>query len=189
MADRRPVHRQKRPPPPLDTVRLQELALSYVARFATSSARLEAYLRRKLRERGWDGENEPDVAALVDRYVELGYVDDVQYARTRAGGLLRRGYGPRRIAQALGAAGIAEEIREEIRASDGEMRRAALALARKRGFGPFGQDLPDRARRQKQIAAMLRAGHPLDSARDLVDAASVEAAEQWAAAGLDRETA
>jgi len=28
---------------------------------------------------------------------------------------------------------------------------------------------------------MLRAGHALDSARELVDAASVEAAEDWAA--------
>jgi regulatory protein len=33
---------------------------------------------------------------------------------------------------------------------------------------------------------MLRAGHPLDSARFLVNAASIEAAEDWAAAGDDQ---
>jgi regulatory protein len=38
-----------------------------------------------------------------------------------------------------------------------------------------------RARREKQLAAMLRAGHALDSTRELVDAATVEAAEDWAA--------
>jgi regulatory protein len=54
-------------------------------------------------------------------------------------------------------------------------------MAKKRGFGPFGAAPPERATREKQIAAMLRAGHPLDSARELVDAASVEAAEDWAA--------
>ena len=33
----------------------------------------------------------------------------------------------------------------------------------------------------ERIAAMLRAGHPLDSARELVDARDVAAAEEWAA--------
>jgi regulatory protein len=62
-----------------------------------------------------------------------------------------------------------------------EARRSALAMARKRGLGPFGAGPADRAAREKQIAALLRAGHPLDSARQLVDAASVDAAEAWAA--------
>jgi regulatory protein len=38
-----------------------------------------------------------------------------------------------------------------------------------------------RALREKQMAAMLRAGHPLDFARELVNAETVEAAEEWAA--------
>jgi regulatory protein len=41
--------------------------------------------------------------------------------------------------------------------------------------------------REKQIAAMLRAGHPLDSARQMVDAASAAEAEQWAAEADDDE--
>lgn len=174
----RPV---RRPPKPLDSSRLEELALAYVARFATSSAKLERYLKRKLRERGWDGEREPDLAALVGRYVELGYVDDAAFARARTGSLLRRGYGERRVRQALGEAGIAEHIREQTRPDEAASRRAALTLARKRGFGPFGREALDRARREKQIAAMLRAGHRLDSAREMVDAATQAAAEQWAA--------
>jgi regulatory protein len=172
--------REKRPPKPLDPVRLEELALAYVARFATSAAKLEDYLRRKLRERGWDGESEPPVKALAARFVESGFVDDLAYARSKSGSLLRRGYGQRRIGQALYAAGIGEEVREEVRAGEGEQRRAALAMARKRGFGPFGREAPDRPQREKQIAAMLRAGHRLDSARELVNAASEEAAEVWA---------
>ncbi|HZF46163.1 MAG TPA: RecX family transcriptional regulator [Sphingomonadaceae bacterium] len=172
--------RQKKPPKPLDHARLEELALAYVARFATSAAKLEAYLARKLRERGWEGEDEPDIPALVSRYAGLGYVDDASYARAKAGGLLRRGYGPRRVNQALNAAGISQEIREGLRAGRGEQRRAALALARKRRFGPFAAAPADRAIREKQIAAMLRAGHSLDNIRELVDAPSPEAAEEWA---------
>jgi hypothetical protein len=34
---------------------------------------------------------------------------------------------------------------------------------------------------------MLRDGHPLDSAREMVDAASEQAAEQWAAGCDDEE--
>ena len=42
--------RKPRSSRPLDKARLEELALAYVARFATSAARLESYLARKLRE-------------------------------------------------------------------------------------------------------------------------------------------
>lgn len=166
---------------PLDSVRLEQLALAYVARFATSAAKLDGYLRRKLRERGWAGEAEAPVAALVAKFVAAGFVDDEAFARSRSAGLLRRGYGQRRIAQALGAAGIVGEVREAVRAGESELRLAALALARKRRFGPYGAAVTDRAAREKQVAAMLRAGHPLDSARELVDAPSIAAAEEWAA--------
>ena len=180
-------NRVRRAPLPLDRARLEELALAYVARFATSAAKLERYLARKLRERGWDGETAPDLSALVSRYAELGYVDDAAYARAKGGRLLRRGYGPRRVRQALAEAGIDEEVREQARSGEGAERRAALALARKRRFGPFGAAPPDRPQREKQLAAMLRAGHPLDSAREMVDAASELAAEQWAAACDDED--
>ena len=182
---KRQFSREIRAPKPLDAPRLEELALAYVARFATSAAKLETYLRRKLRERGWEGESPAPtadlIAALIERLVSAGYVDDTAYARSKSGSLLRRGYGERRIGQALGAAGIAAEVREEVRSGMSAQRRAALALAAKRRFGPFGDKAGDRALREKQIGAMLRAGHPLDSARELVNAASVEAAEQWAA--------
>lgn len=177
-----PDDRSRRPrkPRPLDPARLEELALAYVARFATSEAKLEAYLVRKIRERGWDGERSADPSAIARRFVDLGYLDDEAYARTKSGGLLRRGYGPRRVAQALNADGIAAELREEIRADKGEERRAAIALAARRRLGPWGPP-SDRDLRQKQLAAMLRAGHGFDAARAVIEAPSIAAAEQWAA--------
>lgn len=173
----------KHKPRPLNAEKLREIALAYVARYATSSAKLAAYLQRKLRERGWEGEGEPDVAALVGRYLDLGYIDDETYARSRSEGLLRRGYGKRRINQALQAAGIDSEIREEVAPEEAALRRAALAMARKRRFGPFGAERPDRDRREKQLAAMLRAGHGFHAARTLVSAPNEESAEQWAVSG------
>ncbi|HEY5676141.1 MAG TPA: RecX family transcriptional regulator [Myxococcales bacterium] len=176
---------------PLDAARLNELALAYVARFATSAGKLGGYLRRKLRERGWAGEAEPAdaAAAVVARMVAAGYVDDAGFARARSESLARRGLGRRRIAQELGMAGISGQDAAAALPGARAARAAALALARKRRFGPYdpGERAGEawRARRQKQIAAMLRAGHPLDSVRELVDAASVAAAEEWAGAGAD----
>ncbi|QGN54794.1 regulatory protein RecX [Novosphingobium sp. Gsoil 351] len=164
---------------PLDPPGLEELALAYVARFATSAGKLAQYLRRKLCERGWNAVPGPDVAALIERFVAAGYVDDAGFARGRASSLHRRGYGDRRIEQALRGAGIAEELRASVQGDEAASRRAALVLARKRRFGPFGKARPDPAQRQKQFAAMLRAGHPLDSARILVDAASEAEALEW----------
>lgn len=135
---------------------------------------------RKLRERGWEGEHPADPRAIVERFVDLGYIDDAVWAKAKGGGLLRRGYGGRRVEQTLAAAGIAEDIRAEVRPDDAQARNAAVALASRRRFGPWGGPL-DRAARDKQVSAMLRAGHGFDAVRAVVDATSVADAEEWAA--------
>jgi len=173
--------RRKRSVKPLDSEALQELALAYVARFSTTSARLETYLKRKLRERGWAGEGAPDPAMLVADFVARGFVDDEAFARARSGSLLRRGYGALRVREALGAAGVAPEIGETCRPDRGAERRAALVLARKRRFGPFASAPADRVLHEKQLAAMLRSGHPFEIARQILAAVSVEEAEAWVA--------
>lgn len=171
---------KRRNPPPLTAARLEELALAYVARFATTQAKLRSYLQRKLRERGWDDEGSPPIDSLVSRYVELGYLDDAAWGRMKAGSLLRRGYGARRVGEALQMAGLAEEVRDEFRPGELEQRRAALVLARRRRFGPFAVQAPDRPTREKHVAAMMRAGHRLDIARHIIDANGPDAAEEWA---------
>ena len=166
---------------PLDAGQLRDLAMSYVARYATSAARLERYLARKLHERGWrEDEQMPDLAALVSRFVDLGFVDDEAFAHSRGASLLRRGYGARRVHQSLAEAGVAPGLREEVTGSQADLRHAALVMARKRRFGPFAAALPDKDKREKQLAAMLRAGHAMDMAREMVNATSAEAAEAWA---------
>jgi len=186
--NKRPQRQQKerRPPTPLDPARLEQLALAYTARFATSAAKLEDYLARKLRAAGWADEDAPEagqevIAALVARFVGVGYVDDAGFAEAKAGSMLRRGLGARRISGALSQAGIAEDIRADVAPDAGAARRSALIFARKRRFGPFGAEPPDRARAEKQLAAMLRAGHSMTQSRALIRAASVEEAEEWAA--------
>src|SRR5437660_3843439 len=99
----------RRPLPPLDDQRLGELALRYVGRFSTTRAKLRTYLARKIRERGWDGAREPDLARIADRFAEQGYVDDAAYALAKSEALTGRGYGKRRVLEQLRAAGVADE--------------------------------------------------------------------------------
>ena len=172
---------------PLDKASLRDLALSYVARFATSSGKLRAYCRRKLRERGHVGAEEgappPDVDALVADFVTKGYVDDAGFAQTKADGLLRRGYGARRIGAALHADGIDADLRESVAPGEADRREAAVAYARRRRFGPFSRDPGawDEGQRQKQLAAMLRAGHSHGLAAHALDAENGQALEAWIA--------
>ncbi|MFZ5706165.1 MAG: regulatory protein RecX [Pseudomonadota bacterium] len=149
---------------PYDAQTLARAALDYAARYATTRAKLAAYLRRKLKERGWAGEGDPGVDALVARFADHGYVDDLAFADARAQSLLRRGYGARRIAASLRAAGIeadtAESLRDEI---DSGAEDAALRFARRRRIGPYADHVPDRDERRRWVAAMARAGHAMDT--------------------------
>jgi regulatory protein len=169
--DERKGGRRERRARPLDQPALQELAFGYVARFATSRAKLSSYLVRKLRERGWNGAAEPDTAAVVDKVVELGFIDDAAYAGMKAASLTRRGYGKGRVRMALAAGGIgAEDGSAALELADEQQLAAALRFAERRRIGPYAEQPAEVPARQKALAAMLRAGHPLDLARRIVAA-------------------
>lgn len=153
-------------PTPLDQVRLDELALRYVGKYATTRAKLGGYLTRKIRERGWAGDRPADVTALAERFARLGYIDDAAYALGQSRSLTARGYGKRRVADKLRLAGVDEADGGEARRhADAEAVRAALRLAQRRRLGPFASSRADRAQQEKWIAAMIRAGHAFGLAR------------------------
>ncbi|MDP5102689.1 MAG: RecX family transcriptional regulator [Erythrobacter sp.] len=187
--------------PPLNPAALRDLALHYAARFATTGARLEAYLARKLKERGVaeddDGRSVPiDIPALVARLVELGYVDDDAYARARARDLGARGYGGRRVEQVLRFAGVDEGLRQAHAPGEAASRRAAALMAQKKRLGPWStvraesdDPLARRKAHDKAVAAMLRAGHDYALVKFILGAASAEDIEQWLDEAADQEEA
>jgi regulatory protein len=150
-----------RPKKPLTADSLRWFALRYVERYATTEGKLVQYLRGKVRERGWAGEGTAPVEAEARRMVEAGYVDDRAFGEARARSMTRRGLGARRVTQTLAAAGIEAGVRDEI--ADGiDAVEAAVAFARKKRLGPYGPPAETPQARQKQVAAMLRAGHGFD---------------------------
>ena len=158
--------RSHRPPAPLDRAQLEELALRYVGKYATTSAKLTAYLSRKVRERGWNGLEEPDCGALAKRLCELGYIDDAAYALAKSRLFTSRGYGRRRLEQDLRFSGIGEHDRAAaLERADQAALEAALRFAERRRIGPYSSVKPDRREREKAIGSMVRAGHPFGLAR------------------------
>ena len=167
-------------PKPLDAAKLSELALTYVARYATTRHKLFVYLRRKLKERGWDGEGPPDIEAIADRLVELQYIDDAAFARSKANSLKRRGFGSHRISTGLRASGIEAELARSVSQSDAEEALALAALhARKKRIGPFAETQGDEKTRARWFGSFLRAGHRGDQAR-IIFAMSREEADEVA---------
>ena len=166
-------------PKPLNPVKLRDLALHYVGRYATSKAKLAAYLTRKIRERGWaEGAKGPDIEAMIEDFGRLGYVDDAAYAASRARALTSRGFGARRVNEDLRAKGISEtdagEAREE---SDNARWQSAERFAQRKRIGPFATEPATPELQHKQFQAFLRAGHSFDIAKAFVRAAPGETVE------------
>lgn len=164
----------RRARPPLNPAALREAALGYVARYATTRAKLIRYLQRKVSERGWDGEGAPDIDGVADAAVANGFIDDGAFADARADALSRRGYGARRIRGALRDAGVAADVAETVLPTGEEEAIAAIGLARRRRLGPFGSQPVDPDTRRRQMGVLLRAGHGWDLAKRIVDAGSIE---------------
>lgn len=111
----------------------------------------------------------------MKRFSDLGYVDDQAFASSRAAALQRRGYGVRRVDQALKAAGIGKQDAAPARAAAQEGAwEAALRFAERKRLGPYAAEPLDRPARHRAFAAMLRAGHKIDHVRRVLDAAPGE---------------
>lgn len=173
---------------PLDAARLGELALAYVARFATSRAKLMRYLSRKIRESEWNDAADPAAVceALVEKVERLGFVDDRQYAEMRGAAMTRRGLGLRRVKAQLFVDGIApDDAGEAVETAEKEALASALGFARRRRFGPFAAaTADDPAKRERQVAAFARAGHSLGLARRIL---AIRPGDDEALAALDEE--
>ena len=154
---------------PYDPQTLERAALHYVGRYATTRAKLAAYLKRKLRERGWAGETAPQIDSLIKRFSDRGYVNDAVFAQARTESLLRRGYGSHRIEANLRAAGIDAATADGLRGDIAEAaERSAMAFAKRRKIGPFAGKRLNPEENRRAFAAMLRAGHGFEVARRIL---------------------
>lgn len=179
--------RKPRGPRKVTARRLENIALHYLQRFATSAENLRRVLMRRVDRSAYHHDTDRDEGAawvddLVARYLKSGLLDDHAYAEGRTTALLRRGVAPRTIRQRLHEKGVdPEAIDAALRAAAEENPDldlvAAIRLARRRRLGPYrlGDDRGER--RDKDLAALARAGFTYDTALAVIDAETPEALE------------
>jgi regulatory protein len=172
--------RGRRPPRKITPKYLNNVALWYLERYASSAANLRRVLMRRVHKScAHHGDDVAAAAEMVDelvaRFAASGLIDDRQYAVARAHSLHRRGLAARRIRAQLFAKGLEpEDVAAALDALAAESPDpefdAACAYARRRRLGPWGRPEGREDRREKELASMGRAGFTWELARRIIDA-------------------
>jgi regulatory protein len=155
--------------------RLTRSALHYLERYASSEANLRRVLERKVLKACNALDLDPaEFTAMIDTIVETcrrnALVDDKSFAETRVASLRRRGGSRRKIEAQLNAKGVERGIINAVlEDAEGSDEDAALIFARRRRLGPF-RKTGRTERRDKDLAAMCRAGFSFEIARRVIDA-------------------
>ena len=184
-------HRKPRKLPRRMTAeRIETGALHYLSRYASSSGNLRRVLMRRVeRAAAAHGDNPAAGARLVDalivRFLRSGLVDDRAYAVQKAASLQRRGASRFGIRGKLRQKGVDPELidgavttLDDAGSRAGEFA-AACALVRRRRLGPCRPAGQRAAMRQRDLAALARAGFRLDVARRALGAPDVAILEAW----------
>jgi regulatory protein len=154
---------------------LENAALYYLQRYATSAENLRRVLMRKIDRscafhKAPADEFIPYVDELLARYLRSGLLNDKGFAEAKAATLRRQGKSRRAIQAKLQGKGLsAEDIAgaiEKAGGSDEDELHAALAFVRRKKLGPHRQKpLRDAKDAQKEMAALGRAGFSYETAR------------------------
>ena len=160
--------------------RLMASALSYLDRYGTTSANLRMVLQRKTSRvcAALDldaADYDAMIDAVVARCVTSGLLDDARYAESKIASERGKGRSSRRISAVLAAKGVPAGIAaQQIADSDVDDLSAAKILARKKRLGPWRKVPADPTRRNKEMAALCRAGFSYEIARRIVDADAID---------------
>lgn len=180
--DEKPVKRERKAPKRISKTYLENAALYYLQRYATSAENLKRVLLRKVkRSCAFHGmEMEPFIPLvdeLVTRYTASGLLDDKTFAAARVTSLRRQGLSTRAILAKLQMKGLTPaQIEAALKIVDDEKEEpelaAAIAFARRKKLGPYRTRSQDP---QKELAAMGRAGFGFDIARRALNVSPDEA--------------
>jgi regulatory protein len=174
--------------------RLANVALYYLARYAATEASLRRVLENRVRRAvmqdvvfAADREAQAALVKAIDHIVEQhkasGVINDEAFAAMKVESLRRAGRSARRITQTLAVKGIKAEATQRALESyeqdegEGQELAAALRFAKKKKMGRFAPPSPpatDAAlvakRKNKEVAAMARAGFSFDVIRKVLEA-------------------
>ena len=172
-------------PRALTRKRLENIAVYYLKRYASSCENLRRVLFRRADKailvHGGDREEiKLWIEDIIDRMVRSNFLNDARYALDRTTTLRRTGRAPAKIRAQLTAKGVNRNIIDDVLAetavtANGEdaTLKAAMAYARRRRLGPFSEkpSAQDGVQKQnkKHLAILARAGFTYDIACQIID--------------------
>jgi regulatory protein len=166
---------------------LENAALYYLGRFATSSENLRQVLERRIMRAAKHHNTDVEactqvVGDLIRRYLESGILNDEIYAQTQAASMNRRGKSLRAIRVRLRQKTLSSDIIDDALAvladevSQPDLA-AAIAYARKRRLGPYRRDTGKSENPDKELAALARSGFSYSLALRVVEAKNIDELE------------
>lgn len=174
-------------PPRIDADSLEKAALRYLDRFDSTAANLKKILEARVKKATLlsSGLDEKVVQkarqcidALIVRYQESGLIDDKRYCEAHIHSFRRRGLSSRAIRYKLRLKGVADELIDEVLADEAELEggdqdrvelESAKALMKRRRLGIYRVKGDREEYREKDLAALSRAGFSYDIARKALD--------------------
>lgn len=151
-------------------------AQNYINRYFASSSMLRRALERRARRfirkhGGTMEEAYPLIDAEIHSLTESGAINDRLFAETMVSELLKKGSSLLKIKQKLYQKGIDPNLISHVillHQDKHDPRRSALLYAKKRGFGPYRAPHIQEDRFQKELASMVRAGHPYGTSKEVL---------------------
>ena len=181
------LKRQKRIPRKVSSTSIENSALYYIGRYATSSENLKRVLKRKVIRASKHHETNIEacinhIGDLIQRYLENGILNDEAYAQAQATSMNRRGKSLRAIRSRLRQKALSDKIinkaisvlTNEIGSPD---LSAAIAYARKRRLGPYRKNSSKQNSLDKELASLARSGFSYSLALRIVEANNIDELE------------
>lgn len=182
--------KEKRPRKPVEPTPkwLRDQALRYLNRFPATSRKMARHLFDKaaVQLEHFDLPEEKlkeDIAQVVEDMIKAGFINDTEFAASKARIMARQGRSVAQIGLKLqemefsdsDQARALDELGEDRHALD---RRAAARFVKRRRFGPYKPEEVRGERRNKELASLARQGFSFDVATRVVDAESTEVIER-----------
>jgi len=167
---------EKKPPKKITEKYLYNSGLAYLQRFPASTPHFKRVMGRKIdKSCNYHKEQSKEdslamLEATIAQFVRMGLLNDEAYLSGMITSLRRRGLSTQAILSKLGMKGMGQDkVLEALRSYDGDAGvanpdlAAAVLLTRRKRIGAFRKN--DEADRNKELAALARAGFGFDVAQ------------------------
>ena len=176
--------RRQKIPPKVSASSIENAALHYLGRYATSSENLRQVLERRIMRTAKHHDTNVDacnqiVSNLIRSYLKNGILNDETYAQTQAESMNRRGKSLCAIRLRLRQKALPiDMIDNAVKLLANEVGSpdlaAAIVFARKRRLGPYRKKTCTPDIKEKELAALARSGFSYPLALRIVEAKNVD---------------